>query len=569
MHTSVVLDLSQGALLIKYLDTNLTDTPITPFRNERKYIYGSPKATISVVGDVVGAAFPILPLNATNLLRKPFDSAESNMFNFAYNLYTLMYLRMTGQRDPELEKKVFKYLNIQYQRQLSYQNKDGSFRVFRWNNKPSVWLTAFCARIFSKATFQEWESFLYIDRKIISKSVSWLLQQQDSFGAFYEPDNSFYDRKMNSLNKPQHDETRNRSIALTAHVLIALESIRDLKGELSARASNAKTAAKFYLETMLKTVYESGDLFDLAIVSYALSLANSANADTAFSFLDNKIQEMSGMRYWSKEPLPLPKTIIENNRPYLLPRTAQKHDSFNVATTAYALLTHISRQALIRKEIVEWLNNNRLHQNGWGSTQDTIIGYQALIEYSIQSRHRDVTNIEVTIEAPSSPSFLAKVDINKSNLAKLQSFDLPNAYGHIIVKASGSGLAIVQLDVQYNVDWPKFQIPPPVKAFDLEVSMRTFGRNHSHITFKSCQKWTLREESLTSGLTVLDLALPTGYIIQQQELDNYVKSGKVRNLQEAKFQDKKVLFYFDYVSHFFFFFFFLKPIKSIIFFNFL
>lgn len=545
----MVLDLSQGAHLVKYLETNLTDTPITPFRNERKYIYGSPKVTVSVVGDVVGPAFPILPFNATNVLRKPFDSAEPNMFNFAFNLYTLKYLRLTGQRDPALEKKAFKYLNIQYQRQLSYQNKDGSFRVFRYNNKPSVWLTAFCARIFHEATFQEWESFLYIDRKIISKSVSWLLQQQDGSGAFYEPDNLFYDRIMNSIRKPPYDKTRNQSIALTAHVLIALESIRDLKGDLSARASNAKTAAKIFLETNLKNVSETNDLFDLAIVSYALALTHSANADSAFSFLHRSMQEMNGMRFWSKEPTFLPMTTIENNRPYIFPRAAQKFDSYNVATTAYALLTHISRQAMIKKEIVEWLNNNRLHQSGWGSTQDTIVAYQALIAYSVESRHRDVTNIEVSIEAPSSPSFLAKVDINKNNLSKLKLFDLPNPYGHLIVKASGSGLAIVQLDVQYNVDWPKFQIPPPVQAFALEVTMRAFGRNNSHITFKSCQRWTLKEVSATSGLAVLDLALPTGYVIHQQELDSYVKSGKVRNLQEAKYQDKKVLFYFDYVSY--------------------
>lgn len=155
--------------MIKYLDTNITDTPIIPFREERRYIFGSNKARISVVGDVVGPAFPSLPVNASSLLRKPFGCGEQNMFNFATNMYTLLYLRLTGQRDPKIEKEAFKYLNIMYQRQLSFQGSDGSFRAFRFNNRPSVWLTAFAARILHKATFQEWENYLFIDPMIINK----------------------------------------------------------------------------------------------------------------------------------------------------------------------------------------------------------------------------------------------------------------------------------------------------------------------------------------------------------------------------------------------------------------
>ncbi|CAG2105524.1 unnamed protein product [Medioppia subpectinata] len=80
-HTAVVLDLSQGAYLIKYLETNVTESPIIPYRQERRYVFGSNKAKISVVGDVVGPAFPSMPMNATSMLRKPFDCAEQNIDN--------------------------------------------------------------------------------------------------------------------------------------------------------------------------------------------------------------------------------------------------------------------------------------------------------------------------------------------------------------------------------------------------------------------------------------------------------------------------------------------------------
>lgn len=49
-------------------------------------------------------------------------------------------------------------------------------------------------------------------------------------------------------------------------------------------------------------------------------------------------------------------------------------------------------------------------------------------------------------------------------------------------------------------------------------------------------------------MAVLDVTVPTGYIVQQQNLDRYVRSRSVRNLQRARFQPSKLLFYFDYLD---------------------
>lgn len=68
-------------------------------------------------------------------------------------------------------------------------------------------------------------------------------------------------------------------------------------------------------------------------------------------------------------------------------------------------------------------------------------------------------------------------------------------------------------------------------------------------------RWINVNESIRSGMAVLDVAIPTGYFMQQQKLDSYILSRRVRNLQRAKYQEKKVLFYFDYVSFCFFLFF--------------
>lgn len=541
-HTSVVLDLSQGAFLIKYLETNVTENPFIPYRQERRYVYGSNRARVTVVGDVVGPSFSSMPMNVTSMLRKPFDAAEPNMFNFAVNVHTLLYLRYTGQRKPATEMNAFKYLNIQYQRQMSYLNPDGSFRAFRWHNKPSVWMTAFCARILNLATFQqEWENFLYIDPEVIHGAISWLLTQQLPDGSFVELTTYAHNRRTNLTS----------NISLTAHVLISLVEVRNLRGELDSKASNARTKAQKYLERMLHVVKNYEDPYDLAIVTYALTLVESVEAVDGFNSLYVKMREVSGMRYWGKEAVSPVKTQVEGNRPFILPRLPHRYDSSNIATTAYALLVFIKRQAMIQKEIVEWLNTQRLYDSGWATTEDTIVAMQALIDFSINDRLRDVTDITITVEAPTQYNFSGTLHIGEENISQMQYIDIPNAFGAVTIKAQGSGMAIVQLSVDYSVDWQMFQIQPPGRAYDLDVMATYSGRNSSHITFKSCQRWTNTAESPISGMSVLEVTIPTGYVIQQQELDVLIRSLTISNLKEARYFDRKVAFYFDYVSFIF------------------
>jgi CD109 antigen len=73
-HTSVLLDLSSRAFVLQYMHINVTESPIIPYDFDRYYVYSSNLADISVVGDVVGPAFPTMPVNASSLLNKPMVS---------------------------------------------------------------------------------------------------------------------------------------------------------------------------------------------------------------------------------------------------------------------------------------------------------------------------------------------------------------------------------------------------------------------------------------------------------------------------------------------------------------
>lgn len=425
-HQSILLDLSNRGYLAHHMHVNITEVPIIPYTEDRYYIYGSNKARISLVGDVVGPIFPTMPVNSSSLLSLPMDSAEQNMFSFAAHMYTTHYMRQTLQRNRTQEKESFYFMNIMYQRQLSFMKPNGSFSLFRsdWNQSDSsVWLTAYCARVFQEASFHEWENYIYIDPQVISDAVYWLLHYQTEEGAFYEI-TTFPDRKINSTLQSNYDIGRNRNISLTAHVLITLSSVKDLSGELGTRVALASAKAIKWLEMNLNLLQERGTAYELAIVAYALQLSKSSSAEVAYLNLNAKKRTEGDYAYWGREAIPSPPTKLENQIPYQLPRLPYSYDSENIETTAYALLVTVTRQGPDAHRIVTWLNAQRLSDGGWDSTQDTAWAMKALLEYTTRSRIRDVSQVEVVIEPTALVGKTKILHVNNKNRAKLQSIEV-------------------------------------------------------------------------------------------------------------------------------------------------
>ncbi|XP_037809897.1 CD109 antigen [Lucilia sericata] len=548
-HQSILLDLSNRAYVFEYMHVNITQTPEIPYQVDRYFVYGSNKARISVVGDVVGPIFPTMPVNATSLLYLPMESAEQNAFSFAANMYTLLYMRMINQRNKTLEKQAFYHMNIGYQRQLSFMKQDGSFSLFRsdWNNSASsVWLTAYCVRIFQEASFYEWENFIYIDPTIIEKNIRWLLQHQTPEGGFYEV-TWLPDRKMNRTNFANHT-LQNRNVTLTSHVLISLAIVKDLSGSLGARVALAQQRAITWIERNMQFLQDTPEPYDVAITAYALLLSKSPMAEHVFSILRTHARIVGDYMYWGNKELPPPPKKLENQKWFSLPRLPYEYDSVNIETTAYALMVYVSRREFSVDPIARWLNAQRLNDGGWASTQDTSAALRALVEYTVHSRIREVSSLTVEIEASSQGGKPHTLHIDDTNLAQLQYIDIPDAWGTVKVQAKGAGYAILQMHVQYNVDIEKFQTKPPVPAFNLIAKGNFHGRNQSHISYVACQHWINHQESERSGMAVLDVTIPTGYWIQQQKLDSYVLSNRVRNLRRAKYTNNKVVFYFDYLD---------------------
>lgn len=185
----------------------------------------------------------------------------------------------------------------------------------------------------------------------------------------------------------------------------------------------AQQKAIQWLDRNMKTLQESGEPYEVALVAYALMLAKTPTAEQAFGVLAKHARNVGEYMYWGREELPPPPTKWENQKPFSLPRLPYMYDSMNIETTAYALLVYVSRREILVEPIVRWLINQRLNDGGWASTQDTGTALKALIEYTVRTRIRDVSQLAISVE----PSSSGKTDtffINDKNLAQLQTLEV-------------------------------------------------------------------------------------------------------------------------------------------------
>lgn len=197
---------------------------------------------------------------------------------------------------------------------------------------------------------------------------------------------------------------------------------------LGGKVAIAQQKAIHWLDRNLKLLQESGDPYEVSLVAYALMLAQTPTAEQAFGILAKHARRIGEYMYWGKVELPQPPSKLENQKYFSLPRLPYEYDSLNIETTGYALLVYVARRELMIEPIVRWLIAQRLTDGGWASTQDTGVALKALVEYTVRSRIRDVSQLAISVEATSLPGQTQTLYINDKNLAQLQSIEVRIAY---------------------------------------------------------------------------------------------------------------------------------------------
>ncbi|CAB4065523.1 CD109 [Lepeophtheirus salmonis] len=518
-HTSFMLDLKNRGKVYKFAKIVVDESPIIPYEVYRRFIYGSAKGTLTISGDVVGPIFPQdTPVSSSILFpegrsyRIPTKGAEVHLFNLGANALQLHYIRLTNQAsklDSSLISDIFETMNLEFLGVLRYYSAHGWISTHD-SSDPSVYLTAWALYVFHHVVFHDWER-IYLFR-------------QKHHGFIY---------------------------TMATFVLIALEKTCFLlSGNERRICFIARSKAQNVIEENLQFI---NDVTDLAICSYALVLSKSDLSTRAYEKLKLKAIVTNGNIYWS--PHPITPNVVKNefNRPFMEAKICQDQDAGAVQSTSYALLTSllIAGSGIMTEQdrIIKWLNTMRQSSGGFISFVDTIIALDGLIQYSYNSRMKDVTNLKINVDLPQS-NISKEITIQSSNIHITHIIDIPNVYGHVNFFAKGSGQAVAQLNVEYGVDFEPFTDKSPKDYFHLTIKENYSGRNKSEIEIERQVDLLYKLATFFSmSPTMLVVDIPTGYIMNQPEANMLVRKRVVPEIVDADVtKSGRTIWYFSHIS---------------------
>uniref|UniRef100_A0A7N8WYW9 Alpha-2-macroglobulin-like n=1 Tax=Mastacembelus armatus TaxID=205130 RepID=A0A7N8WYW9_9TELE len=423
-------------------------------------ILGSARASVSVLGDILGRALK----NLDGLLQMPYGCGEQNMALLAPNIYILEYLTNTQQLTPAIKEKATTFLTSGYQRELNYKHADGAYSTFG-SGAGNTWLTAFVLRSFTKA-----QSFIYIDPQKIEESKTWLLQQQQENGCFLQSGKLFNNRMKGGVS----DE-----VTLSAYITAVFLEMK-MPVNVSTICSN-NYIMLFYCDGVSVVTVASqqegpGNTYTTALLTRAQLLQHL---------------DIAGIK--------------EANR---------NSASLSVEISSYVLLAKLSASPSnedlgYASHIIRWLTSQQNHYGGFSSTQDTVVALQALALYSTLVFSPEGSST-VTVQSPSGQ---LTFDVNQNNKLLYQEKMLQDLTGKYSLEVKGTACVSMQISLHYNIP-----TPTDVTTLSVEVTPEV------DCTKSHRPKLTLKLQSLYSGketstnMVILDIKMLSGFVPDPESL---------------------------------------------------
>lgn len=486
-------------------------------------VEGSARAYLALTGNVLSQTIEGLE----ELLRMPFGCGEQNMVLFAPNVFISRYLKETGQLKPEVMAKAEKMMLTGYQRELTYRRNDGSFSAFGQQDKEgSLWLTAFILKTFAQA-----RELIFVDDSVLASGLEWVRARQKADGSF-DPVGFVHHQELLGGLKGK--------TALTAYVAIAL---------LEAGDNAAASKAVRYLEDRLDQTEEA---YSVAIVTYALALGKSGRSQAARDKLMALARESDEGLFFGDEgpgggprPEPVPGGEGAEGAQGLPPRLPREPRppapgprlgrSAIIETTGYATLALLQLGDRVNaSRAVRWLASRRNAYGGFGSTQDTVVALQAMATAAIISR----ADVDATV-ALRAGNWSKDVRITPDNADVLHIVEVP-AGAALAVEVRGKGQVMGQVVRRFNVLAAE-EVARSVFQIDVRYSAEQVEVNDL-ITVTTIFRFA-PPEPISAGMTVLDVAVPTGFAPVTESLDALVQGqGKLKRWDQA---GRKVIFYIE------------------------
>ncbi|KAJ8283506.1 hypothetical protein COCON_G00023560 [Conger conger] len=473
-----------------------------------------PETHISVTGQLLGQSInaAINGEFVTHLIQQPGGCGEQNMMTMTGPVIATHYLDKTQQWEKaglDRRAEAIKHIKHGYNRQLGYRQSDGSYHVFS-KTKSSTWLTAYVAKVLGMAY-----NLITVGEDVICSALKWLvLNAQQPNGMFLEFGQIYQSEMMGGV------KDNDPKVALTAFVLIAMQESSHICVTRVASLPGSMRQAKEFLLRNIRTLTNT---YAVALTSYALANERLHHLDILNRFSNDKTS-------W---------------------RVSGNHH-FTLEATGYALMALVKASQFDQAaHVVKWLTEQGFY-GSFGSTQATVIVFQAIALYMTESPAKSPTNLTVTLSVASriKPE---KWFYNRDTMHITRSTkDRGNE--KIAFNATGTGQGTLSVMTIYQALQEDDEAD--CTDFNLEVKLE----KQTTVTYPLAQEtYMLRINMMyksfkrDSTMSILDISMPTGFTADEAELklltsgmDQYIKKIEM----DTKLSEKgSIILYLNKVSH--------------------
>jgi len=437
-----------------------------------------------------------------SLLRMPFGCFEQTSSVTYPNVLVLDYLKSTKQAKPEVQMKAEQYINVGYQRLVTFEVKGGGFS---WFGEPPAHkvLTAY-----GLLEFRDMSRVHEVDENVIARTQNWLAGLQDKDGT-WEPDKGGIAEGI--INR-QTDTLR-----VTAYIAWALAE-SGYKGEALDRAFA-------YLDSHWG---EAKDPYALAVIAnaYLSGKPDSGTVGDVLAALAKLAVVEDKVAYWKSQAPTF---------------TSAQNGSADLETTALAAyaLVKSGRHVDLANKAITYLIRAKDSFGTWQTTQATVWALKTLL----LSLQRAAQEVDATVTVEVNDKQAASFQLTQENYEVVRQVDarelVHEGKNEVRITLKGKGSALYQVVAKYYLPWEMVK-PPAQELLDIDVEYdRTTLAANDTVT---ARVRVVNNDPRDCNMVVIDLGLPPGFEVLADDLAKLVQQ---KTIQKFTLAARQIIVYLD------------------------
>jgi len=437
-----------------------------------------------------------------SIFRMPGGCFEQTSSTTYPNILVLDYMRRTKQIQPELELKALNFINLGYQRLVSYEVDGGGFSWF--GNPPAHnVLTAY-----GLMQFSDMAKVCDVDPAVIERTRAWLLGQQQGDGSWKPTEGGIAEGAINAY--------QGQVLRTTGYIAWAVVEA----GSDDSRVNKA-------LDYVIGNASEAKDAYTLAVCANALAAAKRPEAKDLLKRLVETKQEKDKLVWWTSDAQGV---------------THSRGDVLAIETTALAAyaMTKARYQSDTAHKALAWLVANKDSYGTWHSTQATVHGMRALLGGTGATGGVEGT-VNVTIAANGALAKELTITPETSDVYRLISLRemVKEGANTVALETSGEGDLAYQIVATHYIPWAG-EPRPSQQEMTIDVAYDTTTLKANDLL---TAKVTVRyNRPGVARMTIVDLGIPPGFEVQTEAFDKLKAAGVI---QRYALTGRQVILYFE------------------------